>query len=157
MGLFRYRKVREEKKVDEGIYELFRQWFRILELLRRRLRVAFVLLAFVEEHLVSQCGASSSPSPGSPKELILPSFKLVGLVYVWQNASQHSDAVQGISLRRNLWFGKGGVMPQDEQSGCYSKDQRFEILYRIISGSPNISRGEEAEDILRGLWQFPEL
>lgn len=49
------------------------------------------------------------------------------------------------------------MVSQDEEARGNSKDEGFEVLESIISGSPDISRSEEAENVFGGLRQLPKL
>jgi hypothetical protein len=82
MGLPGASKVREEKQVDKGVYELLCQRFRLLKLLRGWLCICLFWLGFVEEHFVRNHGSSRPFPPRPPEEGIFPLLKIINLVQI---------------------------------------------------------------------------
>lgn len=52
---------------------------------------------------------------------------------------------------------KGRIVPKGEQARCDCEDERFKVAMRLVSYAADVGGGEEGEDVLDGLWQFPEL
>lgn len=83
MRLLWDREVGKEEQVDQRVYELLRQGFRLLELVDGRFRVSFFKLRLVEQYFISYGRPSGSLPPRTPKELLFPPLKVVCLVQVW--------------------------------------------------------------------------
>lgn len=48
-------------------------------------------------------------------------------------------------------------MAEDEEARCQGEDEGFKVLVRAVASAADIGGGEETEDVLRRLWELPEL
>ena len=48
------------------------------------------------------------------------------------------------------------MLAQSKQARCQGEDQVFNVVEGAVSSSSDVNRREEAEDIIRGIWELPE-
>lgn len=84
MRLLRESQIGEEQQVDQGVYKLLCQRFRLLELVGGRLHI---FPPFIEKNFVRDGGTPCSLSPRAPEEFILPAMQMVHFVQIGQDTS----------------------------------------------------------------------
>ena len=120
------RKLGVEEEVNQRVNDLLCERLRILKL---GLLLGWRLLGvgFVEDDLAPQLAPPAALPSRSPEKLVFPLSQVVGLVYKGQQSREHTYAVEGVSLRRKLGIGEGGVVAQHNQARRHGEDQCFEV------------------------------
>ncbi len=74
-----------------------------------------------------------------------------------QDAREHSDAVESMFLRGEIWIWKCWKMSKGRKAVGKGRDEGFEVPEGVIASSADVNWRKEAEDIFSRFWQFPEL